>query len=111
MAFGAAKLSIIEVSSFQVASYPGRFKPAEKHFSAALNRPGNEATFQGVLIRECFFILSVAISQREYTTCYDFLIAHQETIRQEIVDFFQRKIRGKFPEPNCEELGNWNRCL
>ena len=51
-------------------------------------------------------ITLTAISQREYTTYYSFVVSHKDTIRQDILDFFQSNIRNNFPDPNCE-----NYCL
>lgn len=42
----------------------------------------------------------IGISQRDYTAFYHHLPPHKEAIRREILDFFQLKITGRFPNTN-----------
>ncbi|CAI8036988.1 Cell division cycle protein 123 homolog [Geodia barretti] len=50
----------------------------------------------------CFVLNNslIGVSQRECSSCYSHLVAHQDQIRQDVAQFFQNQIRNKFPDPS-----------
>ena len=41
------------------------------------------------------------ISQREIGSHYDFLVKEKANIEQKLVQFYEEKVKNKFPDPDC----------